>query len=887
MIKYLISEIQFTRKPEGAEIGRVNDSMRPTEGSIQDLYTSLIRGQSFTPGVCIPKRNNDNWTGAQVFALDYDSGISLDDALKTWKEVNLFPTFTYYSFSHKADHPKFRLVWIFDKFIEDIDLWRAVQKALMTIGGEDKKVIDKSCKDPARLFFGGTSGTLFSDSMISFDDHLATFENFATLSGANETRRNTRKKLRDEKRPKKRNTYYNIISNAEKRPKIEKVRNYDFELAVSRSPVLQDFVSGKRLHYPEIFGIATNMIYIEGGEKWMNSHLVKAGCYEDYHHNILPTIKNYDYHPSGIDSIDPSLIGECQNLLSLGYEMQRGKVEIINPDEAPKKKDHDDLTKQLKTAINSHALKTQLFKTQQQILTFHDDQIFMDEPPKPIHIIKAGTGVGKTEHLMHLENVLIAVPTHELKDELVTRMKEKGLDVISTPELPDFTPEVKEALETFYSTGQNKRATEELKRLASKAPTLFDSFDRDQHTRNRDSILASEYLSKLAEAHNSECTCITTTQRAILSGSQFKNKNLLIFDEDPLKTLLPTSTIQIKELLLYKSILEENLSKDPKGIQTELEFETENDRITYNEFKARSLATREQKVIKGSRKAWKSIIDMINSITSQDALVSNPVPKWMITNDIEAELVKNRTGQSILQLAHHDYMFRESVIPDDSDQLIGVIHMVKKNALPSHIPVMICSATAIEDVYTKLIPDHSEKLSFVDLGILKNQVPVIQYTGKMYSKSQITKGTALPQLSDDASVITFLRAKHRFENADEITHFFNTEGYDHLKGKHVAVVGTPLYNESYIHLIASVLGIETKGSDRAMKEYRTYTLNGMKFSCFTYADDDLAKLDIQMTLSELEQASGRARTGVTDARLEIYASIPTLTADEYRDRPDK
>lgn len=872
MTKYLISELKFNRKPEGAEIGRISNSMVPAESDVPELFNRLIQGHSFTPGFCSPTRTNENWKGAQVFALDYDSGVSLDEALTTWREVNLLPSFMYYSFSHKSEHPKFRLVWCFDKWIEHIDLWRVVQKALMSIGGEDKKVIDRSCKDPARLFFGGTSGELFSEQPIQFEEHLATFENFGTLTGRKVNVLKERKLIRAESGTKSCNTYDNNISITKKGSHFEKLQKYDFDLAVSRSPVLQSFVKGERLHYPELFALATNMIYIHGGEKWMREHLLKAGCYEAYHHNILPTIKHYNYLPSRIENFDPSLVGEVSNLLSLGYDLQRGKAEIIDVSQREKKPQD----------VVSSAVGGTVTRVDYSISVHRDNALFFGEitgdmgmipPPKAVTVIKAGTGSGKTEHLVKLRNVLIAVPTHELKDELVKRMQDRGIPVIATPELPLFSNHIREQIETFYSLGQNKRATELLRQLASNSFNLF-SRDRDDQATLRDSQLATEYLDALEQAHNSECTCITTHTRAMLSSSQFKNKRMIVFDEDPLKTILPTTTLRVQDLLLYKHTLLSVLDQNTQFSQIELDFDVED------------LQRLRDRKIKNKRQTITDVISIIDSITAQDKLVSNPVPKWRLTDEMLTLMSESVTGQRILQLTHADFMFRETSAPDNSTAIVDLIHIVKRNDLPTQIPVMICSATATKDIYQRLVPDAHENLSFFDLGLVQNKKPVIQYTGKMYSKNQLKQGQ-LPDVDPDASIITFLRSKKLFNNSDERVHFFNTEGYDHLKGKKVAVVGTPLYKESYIHLIASSLGIDQKGADKALKEYREFIINGVRFSCFTYADDELAKLDIQLTLTELEQASGRARTGVSEAELTIFSNIPTLTADEFRQHPNK
>ena len=53
----------------------------------------------------------------------------------------------------------------------------------------------------------------------------------------------------------------------------------------------------------------------------------------------------------------------------------------------------------------------------------------------PITVIKAAVGIGKSHILKNIDKIIIALPTHKLKDELYEEMNVQSLRV---PELPNF-----------------------------------------------------------------------------------------------------------------------------------------------------------------------------------------------------------------------------------------------------------------------------------------------------------------------------------------------------------------------------------------------------------------------------------------------------------------
>lgn len=94
-----------------------------------------------------------------------------------------------------------------------------------------------------------------------------------------------------------------------------------------------------------------------------------------------------------------------------------------------------------------------------------------------IHIIKAQTGIGKTNlYLEYLKktdkNFLIAVPTHKLKMEVYNKAISKGIrNIAYTPEMPEFTPEVQEKINHIYAVGAGKYALDMMSEIFDEIPT--------------------------------------------------------------------------------------------------------------------------------------------------------------------------------------------------------------------------------------------------------------------------------------------------------------------------------------------------------------------------------------------------------------------------------
>lgn len=162
-IKCMYYDKHYDEKPSGYEIGVVQKSLKPTEIDIKDLAYGLSHGCTFKPALLAGTKGKD-FISQEVFALDFDDGLTIDEALSRCEKLNLPPAFGYTSFSHKPEHHKFRLVFRCNKVVTDVATRDKIQLSLMAAFPE----CDIKCKDISRLFFGGRQ--LICENYDSFFD---------------------------------------------------------------------------------------------------------------------------------------------------------------------------------------------------------------------------------------------------------------------------------------------------------------------------------------------------------------------------------------------------------------------------------------------------------------------------------------------------------------------------------------------------------------------------------------------------------------------------------------------------------------------------------------------------------------------------------------------
>lgn len=159
-IKCMYFNHRFKDKPQGKQCGWVQKSLTQVNITIENLADALVHGASFKPGVLAGGNKAENWIEQQLFGLDFDDGIRIEEAYNKVISLGITPCFMYTTFSHKEEHHKFRMIFCNDTVITDGNIRDKLQATLMGIIGG----IDEVCFNRDRLFFGGKGHTvLYTD----------------------------------------------------------------------------------------------------------------------------------------------------------------------------------------------------------------------------------------------------------------------------------------------------------------------------------------------------------------------------------------------------------------------------------------------------------------------------------------------------------------------------------------------------------------------------------------------------------------------------------------------------------------------------------------------------------------------------------------------------
>ena len=199
----------YSSKPADLEVKDIKNRCRDAgikELTLEEIYQKSISGYSFIPGILVGGLAVSDWKYQQLFGIDVDDGIGVEDALVLYRTAGVEPFAMYYSFSHTPEHPKFRLLFCLDERIDSLPIRNMVMKILIGIVG----CADKKCVDAAR-YFNGTSkgGEYFGEKTISLHHVLALWKDEYDLKKRNEAKG---AKQRDSKQRGKRNNQAYVLT---------------------------------------------------------------------------------------------------------------------------------------------------------------------------------------------------------------------------------------------------------------------------------------------------------------------------------------------------------------------------------------------------------------------------------------------------------------------------------------------------------------------------------------------------------------------------------------------------------------------------------------------------------------------------------------------------
>lgn len=154
-------EISFNKShagkhPQGASPqwwAAYNDGFTPMKLTIEEAMGLIQSGYGFA-AVHKGRRKRENFLRGQHVGLDLDDGaVSLEDAQR--HPVFSLGAFAYETPSSTAAHPRIRVVFVFDRPVNDVEKYALLSSAIHAKAGQH---VDRACKDPSRLFYGNKGG---------------------------------------------------------------------------------------------------------------------------------------------------------------------------------------------------------------------------------------------------------------------------------------------------------------------------------------------------------------------------------------------------------------------------------------------------------------------------------------------------------------------------------------------------------------------------------------------------------------------------------------------------------------------------------------------------------------------------------------------------------
>lgn len=790
------------QKPSKKQMGIISNNLKLVTGLTIDefvTYTSQPYSYTWAGGIFNGSLNNNNWFQQSVFALDFDNGyIDLADTLYRLNKIDIFPQLWYNTFSDSPQLRKFRVVFFVDTPVKDEATRKFITTALLELFPE----ADRQCKNACRFFLSGRQSYVLNKKPIQLKRLVDILSIELITKDGGRTRKIPAEHITSSTESgKKRAFLYNSNRSSQISPDFNKKTTsleggevIDFEVARQRVKIFDAFLSGEWLYHDQLFGLATNLIYTRGGRKLMKETMeyynqTGMTLYNENNFNIITYLNKVSYPPQPIHTFSP--YPQDQDLYDLisTTKDQRGFIEQIEP-------------------IDKISLEEAEKKFVQGFR-----EVIKDPSSGKIHLFILPTAIGKTQSILS-NTATIAVPTNDLKEEIAARME---VDYLTTPDAVVFENEIiNRKIQYYYTIGLPKKAT----------AVLYDVINEKNKFKysSADIEKASNYISQLKASYISSHTILTTHSRAL--QSEFFHETI-IFDEDPLKSLLDIKQLSISDL--------QKLDNQTRLLNNDLNV----------------------------------VIDFLKSTTPGE-IKATPILNIDLDKLVE-KLSFTSIDSNIFEFFASSFFIRDTY---DND----MINYVVKRELPVNKKIVILSATIPLYIYQRL---YGDRLNVIDIRDVVQKGSIIQHTKRSCSRSGLSR--YCDQISEevgDRPVITFKDYKKLFKNPVMNMHFGNCSGYDTMKGKDLVVVGTPHRNNVEYLLTAKVLGIDFKTMDTTMS-HQKIEYNGFRYAFNCYDHKELRSIQLALIESDLIQAVGRARTLRTDANVEVYSNFPLRISDRF------
>lgn len=824
---------RFTKKPSNEIIGKISNRITKNlvRISLKDFsYCVGEKGQAFTRALFRGKRSADFFEEQVLFAVDIDEGLSYQEFMKRSELYGILPFLVYDTLSATSEKEKFRAVYLMNSVIQKKKLAELFNMMLIKVFPES----DRACKDVARLFLGGKKVKYFNeDNRLVIENLVRVCQYEMKEKDPKNYRRNIEKLAGDYGIACKdgcMQIYRKDLVIDEKIPQDADILG---EIVIEYGKIkkkLKKEVKGKREKNESENKLDFPILRLNDKEK-MSAYcpLYRDHLNEHLHHNLkflLATNLQYirggkSLFMAGIEEEETESRKnwemEWKQIKSYGYKPQscmRGGCPYVNKCKV------DSLYSKLTWKIiplRKRETYITLEDAQNELRQYLHEAV--EAKDRGIHLIKAQTALGKTQAYCELaceksdQAFMFVVPTLDLQDEIVKRLEAVGSHCIKTVSCIEKTKELDLS-------------------IYNELIMLYDSGQGDKVKGRIQEYLESngDELSEITIEEIKRCL----NQQEKLDGSCNVVTTHKMFLNLPLKILEQYEIIVDEDILM--SVIKDNGSVSRKKITEALD--------------AGIFSGEAEKRLK-----------MLQNLEPEKAVKLEPL---RISELSDKNMV--HFGDLVVLLGSQVFYYEENT--ED-------IRYFNPMEIPK-VKTVVLSATLNEKIWKDFCKNRRVRMN--EVGTVQYRGKLMQFTYHSMSRECIRKldgqkvKEAIKEITGvpEEQIITF----KKFMDESEI-YFGKTEGFDKLKGKNLAIIGTPHYIVALYKMVGRYLDYDTsKKLCRQRVENSNYSFNLMTFS-----DAEMRNLQMYILESELEQAVGRARLLRYDTVVWVFSNFPLRQAE--------
>lgn len=850
-------------KPVNIAAVKWNTMMNYREYELEDIiYQVGEQGHALIPAYLDGGMKQTDFQFVQIFLLDFDGqkidkksnkkigvNISFEEIKERAEKKGLEIAFAYKTLSAPESGIcyKFRIAFIHHFLITDINISTLIYRMLLKVFPE----ADSACGEVSRLFLGG-KGVVYKNIEARFTVVQLTKLMYSLLDNGGHLQRDIKTLLKGINIAvmngkiavgyieeisifgvKLDSPNIIILSESQFAPIFyvsKGIYQDEKELHQSRTcmksgphrvdldrqkgicPLLDLFLSGEILGHMELFLLATNLLHMRNGMKIFMEIIQNYYCVEK--------IQKWRFDIKYIKGYAPQ---SCCEYCRFYQEC----------------KDISDETNIVKKILNDH----QVYINREESYVDIEDAVnqlrqniekALDDPKDGIFLIKGQTGIGKTKQIMDMvmkyntKRFLIAEPLCTMKKELYDELSKKCApkevkQIISVRDTSFLTNEQEEEYLRLHESGRHQRARSVVKER-------LKWFKKEQPYAEA----AIEELSSILDGMRNcaESRIVVTTHAMLLNTSDdiLREFDYIIIDEDILFLQMLSSTKKI--------------SKDC------VEQLAEDNRAAYS-----AMATKMLKAEEGIYHRTDTQFEML--------------PEW-----------DELTGNSIEDGAEH-------AISQDEDNDITDLRNMGAYVLENGIYHYLCIYTLPKMKYLVLSATYDTKIYedyFKNMDIIEYPGNSVKYKGKLIQFTHHTLGRRslqknqeiydyIHRITDnsDIDIISF-KIEEKARNRCDL-HYGNAVGVNGLKGRDIAIIGTPYKNEKAYLLPCCYLYGEIVVNGKKMTNQRV-DYHGKNFVLMSYAQEDLQRFLLYSLESDLEQCIGRARLLREECTVYVFSAFP-------------